>query len=47
MPNAVWLFLDMLHLIMLVASRTKAKMGVVKFWFQEAKDFLMGMEKEV
>ncbi len=45
MPNAVWLFLDMLHLIMLLANRTKANMDVVKFWFQEAKDFLMGMEK--
>ncbi len=45
LPKAVWLFLDMMHLIMLLAKRTKANMDVVKFWFQEAKVFLMGMVK--
>ncbi len=46
-PEAVWLFLEMMHLVMLLAKRTKANMDVVKIWFHEAKDFLMGMEKEV
>ena len=46
-PEAIWLFLEMMHLIMLLAKRTKANMDVVKIWFHEAKDFLMGMEKEV
>ncbi len=44
LPKAIWLFLDMLHLIMLLAKRTNAKRDVVQFWFQEAKDFLSHME---
>ena len=40
-------FLDMLHLLMLLAKRTEANMDVVKIWIHEVKDFLMGMEKEV
>ncbi len=45
LPKAIWLFLDMLHLIMLLAKRTNAKKDVMRFWFQEAKDYLMGMKK--
>ena len=43
MSNGVWLFLDMLHLIILLAKWTSAKRDVLTFWFQEAKVFLMRM----
>ena len=43
--KAMWLCLDMMHLIMLLARRTDAKKDVMRFWFHEAKDFLVGMEK--
>ncbi len=47
LDKGFWLFLDMMYLIMLLASRTNAKRDVMQFWFQEAKDFLVGMEDEV
>ena len=47
MPKTVWLLLDMVHLILLLAKRTKADRKVLKLWFEEAKNFLKGMEKEV
>ena len=43
-PEAVWLFMDMLHLIMLLANQTNAKKDVLQIWFQEAKIFLLGMK---
>ena len=44
-PEAVWLFMDMLHLIMLLANQTNAKKDVLQIWFQEAKIFLLGMKQ--
>ncbi len=43
-PEAVWLFMDMLHLIMLLANQTNAKKDALHIWSQEAKIFLLGME---
>ena len=43
-PEAVWRFMDMLHLIMLLANQTNAKKDVLQIWFQEAKIFLLGMK---
>ena len=37
----------MLRLIVLLAKRTKAKRDVMKFWFQEAKDFLSHMDMDI
>ena len=47
MPKTIWLLLDMAHLIMLLAKRTKAKRDVMKVWFQNAKDFLTGMQENI
>ncbi len=47
MPKTIWLLLDMAHLIMLLAKRTKAERDVMKVWFQEAKDFLAVMEENI
>ena len=47
MPKTMWFLLDMAHLIMLLAKRTKDKRDVMKVWFQEAKDFLAVMEENI
>ena len=47
MPKTAWLLLDMAHLIMLLAEMTKAERDSVKHWWQQAKDFLKGMGKNV
>ena len=39
--------LGMVDLIMLLAKWTEAERPTVKQWFQNTKDFLVGMEKEV
>ena len=43
--KAIWLLLDMMHHIMLLAKRTNAKRDAMKFWVQEAKVFMSCMEQ--
>ena len=43
MPKTVWLFVDMAHLVMLLVKTTKVERALMKFWFEEAKEFLKGI----
>ena len=39
LPKTAWLFMDMIHLIILISAHTKAEKSQIKTWFGEAKAF--------
>ena len=47
MPSTSWLYIDMLHLIMLMAEHMEADMATVKLWHSEANALLSNMGKEL
>ena len=44
-PKTAWLYIDMMHLIMLLAEHGQADMATLKVWHEEAKFFLTNMGK--
>jgi hypothetical protein len=44
-PKTTWLYIDMMHLIMLLAEHSQADMATIKVWHEEAKLFLTNMGK--
>lgn len=47
LPRSAWLFMDMIHLIMLLSAYTKAEKSQIRAWFVEAKVFLSGMDIKI
>ena len=45
MPSTSWLYIDMMHLIMLMAKHCEVDMPTIKGWHAEAKAFLTDMRK--
>ena len=39
-PKTTWLYIDMMHLIMLLAEHSQADMATIKVWHEEAKFIL-------
>ena len=44
-PKTAWLYIDMMHLIMLLAKNSEADEATLKVWHEEAKFFLTNMGK--
>ena len=47
MPSTSWLYIDMMHLIMLMAEHTDTDMATIKLWHSEAKAPLSSMGKDL
>ena len=47
MPSTSWLYIDMMHLIMLMAEHMGTDMATIKLWHSEAKSLLSNMGKEM
>eukprot|EP00974_Lingulodinium_polyedra_P078644 7617169-Lingulodinium_polyedra.AAC.1 len=45
MPQTVWLYADMMQLILLMAEHCEADAVTIKAWREEAKRFLLHMER--
>jgi hypothetical protein len=43
--KTTWLYIDMMHLIILLAEHSQADMATIKVWHEEAKLFLTNMGK--